>query len=75
MLYTKPTNFCYLCGKLVSDEAVRRDEHGFVLHARCYDLKKTMLASAIQPVARKPQRSTGRADEPLVDRGQSAKAG
>jgi len=38
---------CWICGKAVTPETFKRDEHGSTVHSRCYEAKLALAAASL----------------------------
>ena len=38
---------CWICGKAVTPETSKRDEHGSTVHSRCYEAKLALAAASL----------------------------
>jgi hypothetical protein len=47
MYLTRPTQMCWICGKVVSPETLLRDDHGSTVHSRCYEAKLALAAASL----------------------------
>lgn len=47
MYLTRPTQMCWICGKAVSAETFKTDEHGSTVHSRCYEAKLALAAASL----------------------------
>jgi len=47
MNLTRPTQMCWICGKAVTPETFKRDEHGSSVHSRCYEAKLALAAASL----------------------------
>lgn len=47
MYLTRPTQMCWICGKAVTPETFKTDEHGSTVHSRCYDAKLALAAASL----------------------------
>ena len=47
MNLTRPTQMCWICGKAVTPETFKRDEHGSTVHSRCYEAKVALAAASL----------------------------
>jgi hypothetical protein len=55
MIYVpeKPTKFCWICGKDISLEVSKIDEHGLFVHATCHEKRMLLKAASTQLELRK----------------------
>jgi hypothetical protein len=56
MIYVpeKSRKFCWICGKDISLEHSRIDEHGIIVHASCHEKRMLLKAASIQLESWKP---------------------
>ncbi|HEX6822039.1 MAG TPA: hypothetical protein VF123_08280 [Candidatus Sulfotelmatobacter sp.] len=47
MYLTRPTQMCWICGKAVSPETLKTDEHGSTVHSRCYEAKLALATASL----------------------------
>ena len=47
MYLTRPTQMCWICGKAVTPETFKTDEHGSTVHSRCYEAKLALAAASL----------------------------
>jgi hypothetical protein len=59
MYLTRPTQMCWICGKAVTPETLKMDEHGSTVHGRCYEAKLA-LAAASMGAHKMPSSTLGR---------------
>jgi hypothetical protein len=50
-----PSRFCWICGKAVSTENCKVDEHENAVHGECYEARKKLNEAALSPPL-KPKR-------------------
>ena len=43
-----PTQFCWMCGKAVTPDTGKRDDHGYSVHRRCYALREALAMESIK---------------------------
>ncbi len=43
----RPTQMCWICGKAVTPETLKRDEHGSTVHSRCYEAKMALAEASL----------------------------
>jgi hypothetical protein len=46
MFLMRPTQMCWICGKAVTPETSKTDEHGSSVHARCYAARVALAAAS-----------------------------
>ena len=67
MMLMRPTQMCWICGKVVTPDTYQTDEHGSAVHARCHAVK-IALANASAKLGRKQTRlhANRRAPKPIL---------
>jgi hypothetical protein len=55
MMFPRPTQMCWICGKTVIAEAFETDEHGSMVHKRCHAVRQ-LLANEVQKAGTLPPR-------------------
>lgn len=53
----KSTRMCWICGRFVSLETCKTDEHGKAVHEECYAAKMALAMAALQPKISQPKRA------------------
>lgn len=48
MIFPRPTQFCWVCGKAVAPAARTTDEHGYFVHEQCYAAKQALAMESIR---------------------------
>jgi hypothetical protein len=43
MIPLSPTQFCWMCGKAVTPDTGKRDEHGYSVHRRCHAAREALV--------------------------------
>lgn len=48
MKLIRPTQMCWICGKAVTPETLKMDDHGSSVHARCHAAKLALASASLR---------------------------